>query len=106
MSEPGSRWQKSDVTFGLAGRLFCTLGLIGFPTLLLLYGGLFGAVGTVVWCGWLLPRALRDTWRRAELPPTDLTRLRDETARRDAEERRPRPNHPAFDPNFKPPTRW
>ena len=94
------------LTFGPLGRTVCTVLLLGVPALFLLWGGLFGAVGALVWCGWVLPGALRDTWRRAALPATDLTRLRDATARELAEQRRPRPDHLALDPEARPPTRW
>ena len=106
MSEAGNRWQRSVLTFGPVGRVVCTLFLMGVLAWFLLYGGLFGIAGAVVWIGWVLPRALRDTWRRAALPPTELTLLRDETARRNAEQARQRPTHPAFDEEATRPTRW
>lgn len=106
VSERGGRWQSSDLTFGPVGRVVCTLLLLAVPLWFLQYGGLFGIVGAVVWCGWVLPRAWRDVWRRAALPATDLTVLRDETRRRLAEEQRERPPHPAFDQDAPPPPRW
>ena len=93
------------MTFGPLGRVVCTVVLLGVPVCLVLYGGLFGVAGLVPWCGWILPWALRDTWRRAALPPTELTLLRDGTARRLAGQQEAR-QHLAFDPDFKPPTRW
>jgi len=106
LSQAGSRWQGSVLTFGPVGRVVCTLLLIVVLAWFLMYGGLFGIAGAVVWCGWVLPRALRDTWRQAALPSTELTRLRDETARQFAEQTRPRPTHAAFNEHTKPPTRW
>ena len=106
MSEPGSRLQASVLTFGPVGRVGCTLLLFGVLAWFLVYGGLFGIAGAFIWCGWVLPRALRDTWRRAELPATELTRLRDDAARQVAEQERPRPPHAALDPEGERPTRW
>ncbi|HUR15273.1 MAG TPA: hypothetical protein VM097_12360 [Mycobacteriales bacterium] len=106
MSEPGSRLQASVLTFGPVGRVITTLVLLAVPAWFLLYGGLFGLVGVVTWVGWVLPRALRDTWRRAALPSTELTRLRDEAARQAQDERRARADHPAFDQDQPPPSRW
>jgi hypothetical protein len=106
VTERGSRLQSSVVTFGPAGRLACTVVIVGAPACFLLYGGLFGVVGAVVWTGWVLPRAMKDTWRRAALPSTELTRLRDQTAREGAARQIPPVAHPAFDPYAPRPTRW
>ncbi len=80
MSDPWSRWRTSVVTFGPMGRVLCTLVIIGVPVCLFRFGGLFGLAGVVIWCGWVLPGALMDTWQRAVLPSTDLARLRDITS--------------------------
>ena len=106
MSEPGSRLQPSVLTFGPLGRVVCTLVVVAVPVGFLVFGGLFGLVGAITWVGWVLPRALRDTWRRAALPSTELTRLRDATARQVAEQQRIRPVHGALDPDSPPPSRW
>lgn len=106
MSEPGSRFASSVLTFGPLGRILCTLGLFAVLAWLVLFGGLFGLAGAVVWVGWIMPRALRDTWRRAALPDTDLTRLRKQAAREAAERQRIRADHPAFDQDSEPPARW
>jgi hypothetical protein len=105
LSQAGSRWQRSVSTFGPVGRVTCTLILIGVVALFLFYAGPMGFAGAAVWCGWVLPRGLRDTWRRAALPSSDLTRLRDDTARQLAEQARPGGTHPVFDETM-PPSRW
>jgi hypothetical protein len=106
MSEPGSRFQASVLTFGPVGRVLATLVLFAVLAWFLLYGGLFGIVGALVWGGRVIPLALRDVWRRAALPATDLTRLRDEAAREAEDLRRVREDHPVFDPERPPPPRW
>ncbi|MDX6266496.1 MAG: hypothetical protein QOD70_1236 [Frankiales bacterium] len=78
--EQGNRRQSSVVTFGPVGRVLTTGVLFGVLAWFL-QAGLFGLVGAFVWGGWIMPRALRDTWRRAPLPSTELTRLRDQTRR-------------------------
>ncbi len=72
----------------------------------LLYAGLWGWPGLVIWGGYFMPRALRDIWRPAALPATDLTLLRDQAAREAEAARRPKRTHPAFDPDQVPPARW
>lgn len=106
MSERGSRFQSSVLTFGPVGRVVVTGVLLAVPAWFLLYAGVYGLVGCAIWVTTVLPWALRDTWRPAALPPTDLTRLRDETAREAENQRRQRPDHPVFDPEQPPPTRW
>ena len=106
MSERGSRFQASVVTFGPFGRAVATAVLLGVPAFMLMYGGLFGAVGAVIWGVKILPMGLRDVWRRAALPSTDLTRLRDQTARDAALRARTMTDHPVFDQEQPPPTRW
>jgi hypothetical protein len=104
VSNSGTRWQSSVLTFGPVGRLVCTVLLLLVLVWFVVYAGPFGLVGVVVWAGWVLPRALRDTWRRAPLPDTDLSRLR-EIAAREALEPEQRA-HPVFDPDHQPPGRW
>lgn len=98
--------QSSVVTFGLTGRVLCTALVLGVLAWFLLFGGLFGVAGAVVWIGWIMPWSLRDIWRRAELPPTALSRLQQATAREIAEQNRSREDHPAFGEEQRPPTRW
>jgi hypothetical protein len=98
--------QSSVTTFGLFGRLVCTVFLLGVLAWFLLYGGLFGLAGAIIWIGWILPRALRDVWRRAALPSTELTQLRDSTARELAESQTPQRSHPVFDKDNGHPPRW
>ena len=106
MSERGSRLECSVLTFGLRGRLLCTVVLFGLPVWLLLYAGLFGLMGAMVWTGWVLPRALRDVWRPADLPSSDRTRLRDGAARDAARRQGPAGSHPVFNQDSRFPTRW
>jgi hypothetical protein len=106
MSERGSRFQSSVLTFGPVGWVLVTLLILAVLAWFLLYGGLFGVAGALVWGGRLMPLALRDVWRPAALPSTDLTRLRDAAAKEDAEQRRARADHPVFDPEQPPPPRW
>lgn len=103
MSNHGTRWQSSVVTFGPVGRVAWTLALLAVLVWFVLYTGPFAIVGLVVWLGWVLPWAVRDLWRRAPLPETELSRLRDETARAAREpEKAP---HPVFT-DERPPPRW
>jgi hypothetical protein len=106
MSRRGNRLQSSVLTFGPLGRIISSVLVFGVLAWFLMYGGLFGLAGAVVWVGWVMPRALRDIWRRAALPPTDLDKLRAETDRRLRDEERPRAPHPVFDPDADHPTRW
>ena len=94
------------LTFGLGGRLVCTALLLAVPVWFVAYAGPLGLMGALIWTGWLLPRALRDTWRRAALPTTELTRLQAATARELAEPPRVAGSHPVFDPERRFPTRW
>ena len=90
-------------TFGPVGRVVMTVLLL-LPIKLLLSAGVFGLVGLVLWLFVFLPMALRDVWRPAALPETDLTRLEAETRRRrEWEERSANRVDP---PPFEPPTRW
>jgi hypothetical protein len=107
MAERGSRWQSSVLTFGPLGRLAATafVGLI--LVWFLVYGGLWGIPGIIIWGGYFMPRALRDIWRPAALPSTDLTRLRDEASLEAELKNRPERTHLALDPEEPPPpTRW
>jgi len=107
VSEHGSRFERSVLTFGPLGRTIATLLVLLVLAWFVMFGGAFGLViGAVVWLGWVMPRALRDIWRRAALPSTDLTQLRDETARQLALEQRPQVAHPVFDQEQPPPGRW
>lgn len=94
------------LTFGPIGRLVATAAVGGVLLWFLLYAGLWGWPGLIIWGCFLMPRALRDIWRPAALPATDLTLLRDEAARAAELARRPERTHAAFDPDQPPPTRW
>ncbi len=105
VSTLGNRWEQSVVTFGPFGRVVATLALLFPPVWLLWLAGPLGIFGAVIWCGGVLRPGLRDVWRRAPLPETDLTRLEAQAAREAREaEREPR-THRAFDGD-PPPTRW
>ena len=91
------------MTFGPVGRVVATTMLFAVAAWFLFFGGLFGIAGLVVWCGTIMPRALRDLWRRAPEVATDLTRLRDES-RRQAQVREA--EHPLFGKDPEPPARW
>lgn len=85
MVERGTRFERSVLTFGVGGRLAVS-GMVLLPLLLMLSLGLVGVIGAGMWGFFVLPPALRDVWRPAALPATDLTRLRDQ-ARRERENR-------------------
>ena len=76
VAERGTRWQRSVLTFGPAGRLVAT-ALVLLPALWAGGLGLPGLIAAAMWLLFVVPVALRDVWRRAELPPTELTALRD-----------------------------
>ena len=79
--ERGTRFQRSVVTFGPTGRVVAT-GLMLLPLWwLVFYAGVFGLAASFMWLIVVLPRALRDIWRPAVLPSTELTRLRDAAVR-------------------------
>jgi hypothetical protein len=104
MAEQGSRWGASVRTFGPVGRLACTALLL--LVLWWFQRTPFGWLGAIMWLFFVMPWALRDIWRPAQLPPTDLTRLRDAEALRIAWESREPESNPALDPNGTPPRRW
>lgn len=85
MRERGTRFERSDLTFGPVGRAVVT-AIVLLPTVWFGSLGLPGFLAAAMWLVFVVPPALRDVWRRAELPPTDLTRLRDQ-ARLEAETR-------------------
>jgi hypothetical protein len=60
-----TRWGKTATTFGPAGRLIATFALL-LPVPPMVIGGLvdpFVWGGLAVWCGLLMPWALRDVWK-------------------------------------------
>ena len=77
MSERGTRFQRSVLTFGPAGRVVATVLVLMPLAWFALYAGIFGLIGFPMWLLFVVPTALRDVWRPAALPATDLTRLRD-----------------------------
>lgn len=65
-----TRWRKTPTTFGPAGRILATLGLL-VPLVFMVVGGLvFMAAwaGAVLWLAVVMPRGLRDIWRAGRLP--------------------------------------
>ena len=62
-----SRWRASTTSFGLFGRLVMTVLLL-VPVWWFWSVQIFAWPGLVIWVGFLLPWALRDTWRRTRLP--------------------------------------
>lgn len=104
MAERGSRWQSSVRTYGPVGRMLAT-GLLVFVLLWFLRLGPWGLAAAVIWFTTLMPWALRDIWRPAALPDTDLTRLRERTERELRQQHEPT-THIALDPDAEPPTRW
>jgi hypothetical protein len=98
----GSRWSRSEVTFGPVGRLVAT-GLLFLPLAWFVFqAGVFGLVGIAVWSV-VLPWGLRDVWRpvpRRETEEESLQRRLREEVRRDAA-RAERDAEP-----FEPPARW
>ena len=106
MSERGTRLESSDLTFGPVGRALATGVLFAVLAWFVVFAGIFGLAGAFVWIGWVMRPALRDIWRPAALPATDLTRLRDATARDLEQQRRPEVPHPVFDEERKAPKRW
>jgi hypothetical protein len=65
-----SRWRGGSMTFGPVGRVVLTF-CIFLPYPLFLVNLPFGIVGVIVWSA-IVPRALRDVWRRDRrhhLPP-------------------------------------
>lgn len=77
MSERGSRLQKSVVTFGPAGRAAATVVVL-LPLVWMAMAGAAGLIGFALWLGWVVPRAVRDIWRRAELPTSHFARIQRE----------------------------
>ncbi len=77
MVERGTRFERSVLTFGVGGRLAVS-AVVLIPVLWGVSLGLVGLAGAFLWGIFVLPRALRDVWRPAALPATDLTRLRDQ----------------------------
>ena len=67
-----SRFQATDVTFGPVGRLVVTVLVLvpvaGFVAALFV-APIGGITGLAIWGGVIVPKALRDTWRRR---PQDL----------------------------------
>ena len=62
-------------TFGPVGRVVATAALLGVLAWFVLFAGVFGLVGAVVWVGWVLPRGLRDIWRGALVGRTITVRF-------------------------------
>jgi len=78
MVERGTRFERSVLTFGPLGRVVATVVVLLPLAWFALYANMWGMVGVPLYLIWVVPRALRDVWRPAALPATELTRLRDE----------------------------
>lgn len=65
-----SRWAKSQVTFGPAGRLVATAATF-LPILwFLYYAGPFGVMSAAIWMVCAVPWALHDIWQAVKRPAT------------------------------------
>jgi hypothetical protein len=83
----GSRWSKSDLTFGPVGRVVATVLLL-VPLWWFLNGaGIFGLVGVVTYGLFLVPWALRDIWRPVRRTATADEELQARLARELARDR-------------------
>jgi hypothetical protein len=68
VTQPTSRWARSEVTFGPIGRIVCTALLIA-PILFALFYSVFFLIAAVIWL-FVLPVALRDVWRAVKVRGT------------------------------------
>ncbi len=102
MQVRGSRWGRSDVTFGPAGRVVATvvvlLPMVWFAT------SVGGVVGLVLYGFVLLPWALRDIWRPTRRAATDEEELQARLARELARDRAAEQSTDIAD--REPPIRW
>jgi hypothetical protein len=63
-----SRWQGSEVAFGPVGRIVATL-LVLIPILFAIFVNVFFLIAAAIWAFFVLPRAMRDIWRRTSTSP-------------------------------------
>lgn len=66
-----TRWRKTTTTFGPAGRIMATFGLVVPMLLLVVLGVLSGGLtifGAGIWGFVIMPWGLRDVWRAGQLP--------------------------------------
>lgn len=103
MQVDGSRWARSEVTFGPVGRVVATIVVLLPLVWLLTSAGLYGIVGVVIYGTTLVPWALRDIWRRTRRAATEDELLQ---ARLAAELARDRATEQAAAEDRTPPTRW
>jgi hypothetical protein len=66
-----SRWLGGTLTFGPAGRIGWTIGLLWLPAWMVYLALVEGLVGIMIaipvvttWCCWVIPRFLRDVWAK------------------------------------------
>jgi hypothetical protein len=62
-----SRWQRTSVSFGPAGRIAASLALMGTGPLFWWFFQLGGAMFFVMWTAIVLPWGLRDVWRKVRV---------------------------------------
>jgi hypothetical protein len=62
-AQTASRWRKGTTTFGPVGRVSWTVVLLVVPVFVGVFGGIGGIVFVGIWCGVILPMALRDLWK-------------------------------------------
>jgi hypothetical protein len=65
-----TRWAKTPTTFGPAGRVLCTVGVL-VPLLVMVVGGfadMFAWGGAAVYGVIIVPWAMRDIWKAGRLP--------------------------------------
>jgi hypothetical protein len=65
-----TRWQKTPTTFGPAGRLLATVGVL-IPLVVMVVGGfvdMFAWGGAAVYAAVIVPWAMRDIWREGRVP--------------------------------------
>ena len=75
MQVRGSRWARSDLTFGPVGRVVATVGVLIPVWWLLVWAGPFGFGCLVIYGFFLVPWALRDIWRPVRRRATEAEEL-------------------------------
>ncbi|HWA67979.1 MAG TPA: hypothetical protein VG899_16565 [Mycobacteriales bacterium] len=97
MTQPvRSRWLRSEITFGPAGRIVATV-LVVAPALFGIFVSADFFIFGVLWL-FIVPMALRDIWRRVKVPDAESPIVIPE------EPKAPAPGESIQD--RKPPARW
>jgi hypothetical protein len=65
-----SRWARSEVSFGPAGRVVVTI-LLFVPVWFGIFYSVFFLVAAAIWLFCVIPMAYRDVWRKVRAAPTD-----------------------------------